>query len=349
MRHGGDVETFRQRYGRDFIDFSSNINPFGIPDEIRDTIIKGVPELVSYPDIQYRKLKTSLAKYLNCSVENVVVGNGVMELVDHAISQFPKALICHPSFVEYEDRAKFHRLEIENLILPFPLEVNDSVGLLEKIKKGQVVILGNPNNPTGYTLKKDFLIKLYDLVCEKNAFLILDEAFYEFTECGYDSIELFNDRLDNIIILRAATKFFALPGLRLGYGVTGKLFKKKLEEGILPWSVNTLAMRAGQEIYKLKEYISSSQSYFLEERARIFKILDSLEEVQCFPSQANFILLEFKNTSGDKFLSFMLDNGIIVRTCDNYMGLDQKFVRFAIKSREENNKFLSLLEQFLKG
>lgn len=349
MRHGGDVESYIRIYKKQPIDFSSNINPLGVPLLLKKTIEDSVDLLNIYPDIQYRSLKSSLSKYLKCSEENIIVGNGVMELIDSTLAEFESVILVHPCFNEYESRAKIHGLEISNIILEENFILKNPSTLFEKIKKNQVIILGNPNNPTGFRLEKNFLLDLYALVKEKGAFLVLDEAFYEFTMEDYDSIQLFKNDLDNIMILRAATKFFALPGIRLGYGVTGLEIKKRIEERLLPWSVNTLAMKAGEKLHELEEYCTSSKEYFFEERNRLFSLLKNLVGITFYPSDANYILLRFCKRSGREFYGFMAQRGILVRTCENYRGLDDSYIRFAIKSKDENSLFVDLLVEFLKG
>lgn len=349
MRHGGDIETFKEKLNQEFIDFSSNINPFGIPREIEEEISSSISDLKRYPDIQYRELKKYLGKYLKCHKDNILVGNGVMELIDHAISLYDKILLVHPSFLEYEERAKLHGLKIDSIVLKGDLSLNQESGLLDKIQEGQLLILGNPNNPTGYRIEENYLKEIYKKICEKNGMLVLDEAFYEFTPMEYNSIDLFKNRLQNIIILRAATKFFALPGIRLGYGVTNIDMKKKIEERSLPWSVNTLAAKAGTRLHELEEYSKKSRRYFKEERQRIFNRLENLQGIKYYKSQANYVLLEFLTSTGKDCLDYMLERGIIVRTCDNYQGLTKKHIRFAIRNREENDYFIENLKEFLKG
>lgn len=349
MRHGGDTQTFKNIYGHDFIDFSSNINPLGIPEEVISELEDSIPLLNKYPDIQYRDLKKELAKYLNCSKENVLVGNGVMELIDTVISMYHKILLVHPSFVEYEERAKVHDLLVDHIILKDNFQLNSGKDILERIEENQLVLLGNPNNPTGYRIDRFLLINIYKKVKEKKGLLVLDEAFFEFGTNEYDSIDLFSNDLSHLIILRAATKFFALPGIRLGYGVTNLELKNKIEERLLPWSVNTLAMKAGMILPKLGEYRARSQEYFLNERKRLYSALNEIKELEYYFSEANYILMRLKNKKASECLDFMAKNGILIRTCENFRGLDDRFIRVAIRNKEENDQLLEKLKEFLKG
>jgi threonine-phosphate decarboxylase len=260
MEHGANLLTYQDRYDGELIDFSSNINPLGPPEGLENVLIDSFKTLITYPDIKYRKLKESISNYLACHKENVLVGNGAVEIIDSFVMATKRVIITTPSFSEYEKRAVIHGKEV--IRIPYKEDFCIDLDRLDVIRKGDLLILGNPNNPTGLRIEKGELKTIYEMVKKAKGFLLLDEAFFEFCPEDYDSIEIFKEyNFESVGIIRAATKFFALPGIRLGYGCTSMETAKKIERNQLPWSVNTLADAAGQFIFNDKEYIEKSKLY----------------------------------------------------------------------------------------
>lgn len=348
MEHGGDILSYQKYYNGELIDFSSNINPLGIPKEMELAISQGIKALTSYPDIQYRGLKKSIAEYLNCPIDQVLVGNGAMEIIDLAIQSSNQVVSYYPGFLEYRKRSKIHNKPL--LELPLEKDFNYRfTDISNYLVNNSLVILGNPNNPTGYCIEKEELLKLYHLICASDSYLLLDEAFYEFSPQKYNSIELFK-KFDyrHIIIVRAATKFFSLPGIRLGYACLDREYAKIIASRQLPWSVNELASRAGEVINETRKFIKDSQVYIAREREFMLKAINKLSGVKAYPTEANYILLEFRDKTDEECLYSLLDKGYLIRTCGNYPGLNTHFIRIAIKKHEENQGLLIALEEFLK-
>ncbi len=343
MEHGGDLITYGKYYEGELIDFSSNINPLGVPKGLDEELIKGFNTLVRYPDIKYRHLKVDIAKYLKCSVENVILGNGAVDIINNFILMFPRIIVFLPSFSEYEKRALVYDKEVIKLNYKedFTLDL-DALGKV--MMPYDLLIIGNPNNPTGLRIEEDILIKLYEMVKCKHGFLLLDEAFYEFCPEDYDSIQMFEkDNFKNIGIIRAATKFFALPGIRLGYCCTSEDIRKKHEEVELPWSVNALADIAGRYIFKCKDYIEDSKNYIEEERKYLLKELSKVESIRAYNTHANYILIKLLKWNEEYIFNFFLKRGLVIRKCSSFNGLDNKYIRVAIKDRKNN---IRLVETF---
>ena len=345
MEHGGDLITYQKYYNGDLIDFSSNINPLGPPKGLYEELIKNLDTLVSYPDIKYRHLKSSIAEYLKCPVENVVVGNGAVDIINNFILMFPRIIVFLPSFLEYEQRAVVYNKEIirlnykENFIL-------DLKAIKNIIKSGDLLILGNPNNPTGLRIDKETLIELYKIIKEKDGYLLLDEAFYEFCPEDYDSIEIFKEySFANVGIIRAATKFFALPGIRLGYGCICEKLVEKYKEIKLPWSINALADIAGRYIFECKDYIEESRAYIEKEREFLLKKLSKIDGIKAFNTHTNYILIKLLKWNEEYIFNFFLKRGLLIRKCSSFNGLDDSYIRVAIKNRKNNEK---LIETFIE-
>lgn len=345
MEHGGDLLSYEDDYSGQLVDFSSNINPLGPPRGLDQMLISSLSSLEMYPDIQYRKLKESLSVYLKCKKENVLVGNGAVEIIDHFIISSKRVILFIPSFSEYEKRAFVHEKIVERI--SYRKDFTIDIESIEKIiKPKDLLILGNPNNPTGLRIKKDQLIRIYKLIQKKDAYLLLDEAFFEFCPEDYDSIRLFEPYgYQNVGIIRAATKFFALPGIRLGYGCASEEKVKELAQIELPWRVNALGDVAGQFIFKDKDYIKQSKKYIEIEREYVLGALSKIRGVQPFQTDTNYILIQVLLWDEEYIFQWFLKRGLLIRKCSSFLGLPEGYIRVAIKDRKNNKK---LIEAFLE-
>ncbi|TJX13529.1 aminotransferase class I/II-fold pyridoxal phosphate-dependent enzyme [Tissierella creatinini] len=344
MKHGGDLLTYENQYDGELIDFSSNINPLGPPNGLNEVLIKSFKEMTTYPDIKYRKLKTSISNYLNCPIENVLVGNGAVEIINNFIIRAKNVIVCTPSFIEYEERAIAHGKQVRKI--PYKKDYTIDIEALKNIKENELLILGNPNNPTGFRIPQDDLINIYNLVRKAEAFLLLDEAFYEFCPKDYDSIEIFKKYdYEGVGIIRAATKFFALPGIRLGYGCTCVEKVREISKIELPWSVNTLADAAGQYIFSHKEYINKSKDYIAIERKFLFEELSKIVGIQPYITHTNYILIKLEKWDEEYVFNFLLKRGLVIRKCSSFKDLDDKHIRVAIKDRANNVRLVEALKE----
>lgn len=344
MKHGGDLLTYEDKFDGELIDYSSNINPLGPPEIIKEKILEEYDSIVSYPDIHYRKLRKSVGDYLNCRPENVLVGNGAMEVIDLFCLLAKRVITTSPAFSEYSLRARIHGREY------LEINYNDdfSINLEEferNIGRDDLIILGNPNNPTGLRIEKDILLEIYSLVRARGAFLLLDEAFFEFVPRDYDSIELFRDYdYENVGIIRAATKFFAIPGLRLGYGCVNEDLAKRLRERALTWSVNCFAEIAGRYIFQEQDYIERSKAYIANERSFMLESLEDIKGLKAFTTSTNYILIKLLNKNEEEVFQELLKHGFVVRKCSSFRSLGQNHIRIAIKDRDNNERLLRALK-----
>ncbi|KYH35519.1 threonine-phosphate decarboxylase [Clostridium tepidiprofundi DSM 19306] len=353
MIHGGDVYTDGILKGIELLDYSSNINPLGIPYSFINNINSAINNLVRYPDIEYRKVKYSLKEYTNVSSEEFfVLGNGAAEIIDLAISMLKRILIVVPSFVEYEINAKKWGCKIEyshliernydKTLHDFTYDYKD---ILNKLKYVDGIIIGHPNNPNGSIIDKDEFKNIL-MYCENNGkIIIVDEAFIEFTGNIDDSFISEVEKYKCLIIIRALTKFFSMPGIRFGYGISSN---KKLVELIKmrqnPWNINAFAEVAVQNVLKDKEYIHNTLEWIREEKEFM---IDKLKRIyfinKVYRTNVNYVLCETKNIDCYKLYEECLKRNILIRMADNYRGLDKYYVRFAIKDRESNVRFLNVL------
>lgn len=344
MEHGADLLTYKDRYDGELIDFSSNINPLGPPKGLEEVLIDSFKSLIAYPDIKYRKLKESISNYLYCDKDNILVGNGAVEIIDSFVISAKRVIITTPSFSEYEKRAIIHGKPV--IKIPYRDDFTIDIDKLDVISEGDLLILGNPNNPTGLRIEKDQLLEIYGIVKKAKAFLVLDEAFFEFCPEDYDSIQIFKEYgFERIGIIRAATKFFALPGIRLGYGCTSPEWKKEIEKNQLPWSVNTLADAAGQFIFNDREYIEKSKIYMESERQFLLTELSKIEGIKPYKTHTNYILIKLLKWDEEYVFNFFLSNGILIRKCSSFKELGKDHIRVAVKDRILNQ---SLIDVFIK-
>ncbi|MDR7870504.1 MAG: pyridoxal phosphate-dependent class II aminotransferase [Tissierellaceae bacterium] len=345
MKHGGDLLTYEDHFEGELIDFSSNINPIGTPEGLNEVLIDGFNTLIAYPDIKYRNLKSSVAKYLKCNDENVLVGNGAVEIINNFTIASKRVVVMTPAFSEYEERAKIHGKEIRRI--PYGEDFSIDIGSFKDLQEDELLILGNPNNPTGLRIPEKELLEIYEIVRSRKAFLLLDEAFFEFCPEDYDSIELFKeDGYANVAIIRAATKFFALPGIRLGYCCTSNKKVEEISEIELPWSVNSLADIVGQYIFTDVKYINESKEYIDKERRYLLEELSKIEGVRVYDTHTNYILIELLKHNEEYAFNYFLRHGIVIRKCSSFVELGDNHIRVAIKDRENNERLLDAFRKY---
>lgn len=242
-------------YDKKLIDFSSNINVFNMNERLFSIIREDFDHVNVYPDIKAREAIDNVATYLACDASNIILGNGSIEIIDKAIHRASRVVIFDPSFYEYELRASVYKKELIRIkYKDFKINFDE----LNILKKGDLLILTNPNNPNGRLLKKEELIKAQEICKEHGATLLLDEAFIEFTMHDYDSIKLFKD--EDVIIVRAMTKTFALPGVRFGFAYAPKDFKDYYDELSLAWSTGFIQNEAAKLLANSEEYLSETKN-----------------------------------------------------------------------------------------
>lgn len=330
-------------YDKKLIDFSSNINVFNMNERLFSFIRDDFDHVNVYPDIKAREAINNVATYLACDASNIILGNGSIEIIDKAIHRASRVVIFDPSFYEYELRASVYKKELIRInYKDFKINFDE----LNILKKGDLLILTNPNNPNGRLLKKEELLKAQELCKEHGATLLLDEAFIEFTLHDYDSIKLFKD--EDVIIVRAMTKTFALPGVRFGFAYAPKDFKDYYDELRLAWSTGFIQNEAAKLLANSEEYLSKTKKYYQEERVRLKNIYKDFENFEMIDSDTNFYLLKLKKYSDEEMYKIMLEKGILLRRMQGYKNIENNYARLAIRTREENDYLLEKLREIEK-
>lgn len=330
-------------YDKKLIDFSSNINVFNMNERLFYFIRDDFDNVNVYPDIKSREAIDNVATYLACDASNIILGNGSIEIIDKAIHRAGRVVIFDPSFYEYELRASVYKKELIRInYKDFKINFDE----LNILKKGDLLILTNPNNPNGRLLKKEELLKAQELCKEHGATLLLDEAFIEFTLHDYDSIKLFKG--EDVIVVRAMTKTFALPGVRFGFAYAPKDFKDYYDELSLAWSTGFIQNEAAKLLAGSEEYLSETKKYYHYERARLKNLYKAFENFEMIESDANFYLLKLKKLSDEEMYKIMLEKGILLRRMQGYKNIGDNYVRLAIRTREENDYLLEKLREIEK-
>ncbi len=364
LKHGGDIYTEGTLIGRKLLDFSSNVNPISISKDFKENIGEALEKVPLYPDIKYRELKNNLLNYLfksneyfnenaygkeyfnSIGIENIIVGNGAAEILDLVISYLNSITIVVPSFVEYEDFSKKHKLNINYSFLNGFMEY-DYEDIFTQIQNTEGLILANPNNPNGCIIDHCKFKNILDYCESHNKLVIIDEAFIEFVLDNNKSIINYIHNYNCIVIVRAITKFFSMAGVRLGYAISRN---NKLLDFIIcnqnPWTVNCFAEVAAKYALFDEKFIDESKNWLISERAFMKKSLNDIKIIQkVYESKANYFLCKIKGITSSELLKQLMEKGILIRNCNNYTGLNDSFVRVAIKTRDMNETIIKALSE----
>ncbi|MCX7923570.1 MAG: threonine-phosphate decarboxylase CobD [Clostridia bacterium] len=356
--HGGNIYKASKNLGigiQDILDFSANINPLGLPPGLKEAIFSSIEALANYPDPDYSSLKAGIAGYLNIPEDTIIVGNGASEVIFLLMEALKpkKVLIPAPTFSEYSRAAERCGADIEYFELReeenFVLDINE---LKHKIDEGvEAVFICNPNNPTSTVLKKNKIFEILEYTYEREMLIIVDEAFIELTvDSSNNSMVEYLSKYKNLFIIRAFTKLFAIPGLRLGYGLGHYDVINKMWNLKTPWSVNSLACCVGEILHGIEPYLQETTRWLAEEKSWLYSELRAIPKLKVFEPQTNFILikLEENDLNVTKLRELMETRGILIRDASNFKYLNDKFFRVAIKDRGSNIKFLKELSEIMK-
>ena len=382
--HGGNIyKVFREKNIKEILDYSSNINPYGIPESLKKRITENLEVLERYPDPDYVELRQKLANLNKVNLSDIILGNGATEIIFLFMKVInpKKILIVSPTFGEYERAVKAteisgdtvslsssngdnknienKKIEIEYFELKesddFKLNIGNLKNELEN--KYDLLIICNPNNPTGKFLK---LAQTEEILKECNKYntkLFIDEAFIEFlADRMKESIINTEENKKNLFVTRAFTKFFAIPGLRLGYGMYfDKELEKKISEKKEPWSVNNIAEMAGLTVLDDTEYIEKTLKWITKEKIYMYEKLNKISGIKVYETEVNFITGKIDEKLFSEGLNVkvlrekMLEQGILIRDASNFKFLDERFFRLAIKDRESNKRVIEVLREIFRG
>lgn len=345
--HGGDVHAYAAAHGVLPLDFSANINPLGMPEGAREAAVTAVAMAAHYPDPACTKLRAAIGAHEGVPTAQVLCGNGAADLIyrfAHA-TRPQAALVCAPTFCEYAAAFRVAGSDVRS----HPLKAEEGFrltdGILSALDNVQAVCLCNPNNPTGLTTDPALLTRLLDRCAERGLHVLLDECFIDFLdEPALHTRTGVLSQYPRLVILKAFTKFYGMPGLRLGYALCA-------DEGLLarmdatgaPWSVSTPAQAAGIAALADHGYAAETRALIQAERSFMKQMLGRLDLAPT--GEANYLLFQAPHGLADDLRA----EGILVRDCRNIAGLGEVWVRVAIRTRAENMRLLSRLAGCLHG
>lgn len=322
------------------LDFSVNINPLGMPKEVKQSIIDNIDNFETYPDTECIKLRKKLSQVEKVPFKNIVCGNGADDII-FKVSQVlnPKsALILSPTFSEYEKSLncdiKYYPLKCSN---NFEIQLD----ILKHLNQVDVFYLCNPNNPTGMVVREGLMDLIVKKCQQEKITLIVDECFLNFVINGISFKRYLNSDL-NLIILRAFTKIYSMAGIRLGYAMcsNSKVCKDISNYG-QAWNVSSIAQVCGLSALNCIDYIDKTQKYVEIERSFLKSNLESLG-LKVYPSVANYFLMQ----SNLDLYNLLLREKILIRECSNYIGLDNSYFRISVKSHKENLFLIDTIKNF---
>ena len=355
--HGGNVYKVarEQRIPIDRImDFSASINPLGPPAAGLRAIRSALKQIVHYPDPDCWKLRQELAQQCGVDPDMILVGNGSTELI-HLLPRalaIESALIIGPTFEEYAraltdagSSVQYVHARREERFRPPLKEVLRQLSAMRS--RFDAVVLCNPNNPTGQVMNRQVVRELAEVVDRQQSWLIVDEAFIDY--CQTQSVVSMLNAHPRMMLLRSLTKFYAMPGLRIGYLVGASKVVDLLKDRQPPWSVNSLAQEFSRAVLHDHVYATQSRAFMKNERSQFMRGLRSLSGIRVFPSVANFVLIELPATTcAGEVTDRLAGERLLVRDCSTVPGLTTQMIRVAIRTAKENRRLITALGACLR-
>ena len=339
----------------DTVLYNSNLNPMGVPESVKKALSENLDSIIRYPSEYYGDLKKSISLYSGAEEENIVLGNGLSDMLRLYCSLIipQKALILSPTATEYERVLSIYGCEVSYYELDeekdYVLDIKDFVSKLDS--SYDMIILGNPNNPTSQIIGREDMELIAEVCKELEIFLIIDEMYIEFTE-DYEKLTStpLVKEFDNIAVLRSVSKFFAVPGLRLSYSIiSNPSHLEMISITVAPNKISTLTAAACTAMFKDKKYIEESRSQIHTERNLIFSAMNTNKNVKLFKPYANFMLVKIlkDDLSAQAIEEHCRTKGIIIRNCSNFHGLDNKYIRFCFMKPKQNDLLVNTILELL--
>jgi threonine-phosphate decarboxylase len=357
--HGAEVLGAAEESGlkpHEILDFSSSVNPLGPSKKALEAMKKAFSQIAAYPDSNSNELRQIIANHFgSINKQNIVVGNGSTELMylfaDTFLKKGETALIPAPTFGEYESAVRKTGETPKFLELGKSLNVQ-AASFKTEISCAKIIFLCNPNNPTSMLIPKETLTDIIERALEHDSLVFLDEDFLEFVEDekALTMIGKINP-YPNLFILRSFTKIFGLTGLRVGYGIANEEIINVLSCAKIPWNVNCLAQAAAVAALKDEEHLYVTRELIKKEKAWLNAELGKFGSFKFSVPDANFFFINIRKSglTASQLKSNLLKQGILIRDCTSFRGLDEFYVRIAVKTRVENEQLIESLKRTVKA
>jgi threonine-phosphate decarboxylase len=358
VSHGGDIWGFSRKYSvplEEVLEFSGPINFLGPSPKAVEAVKQYAKYIKFYPDPNPLEFKEKIARYVGHGVEeeNIILGNGSIELIYNITEMLPSnfnAVIPVPSFSEYEKAALRVGGKVVFVQLPEDFSLNN-----KQIKKAvttetKIICICNPHSPSGILYSKESVLELTDFCHKKGIIFSIDENYIEFAEKGQETtLAGMVKEYPNLFVIRSVTKFYGMAGIRFGYGVAAESLVKELEEVRLPWSINGLASFATLAAFNDTEFIQNTKTTIAKERVALGKNLEAIGGLHVYPSVTNFLLVKITNgkITSTKLKEALTKQGILIRDCCTFMGLDDKYFRVTIRSARDNQKLVETISKIM--
>ena len=346
--HGGNICKLAEQANckpEQLLDFSSSINPFGPPEFLRPSVSRALDNIIHYPAPKAEKLIYAAAEAYKVDKQCILAANGSEEIIYSIPRAFKckKALILAPSYIDYEKSCQLAGLEIQHFYLEETADfIPDFKKLDETVEPESLVFIARPGNPAGTAMSKVELLKL--IKKHPDSIFIVDEAFAEFQT---DEFSMLPEILPNMLILRSMTKFYAIPGLRLGLAFGSAENIASISEQLPPWTVNTIAQELGTKILEnSKEYQKETREFIDTQKKLLIPKLEKLG-IKVFPGLANYLLCKLPEINDDLYSKLLKQYRIAIRNCKDFEGLNSQFFRIAIKTQAENEYLLDSFKKVL--
>ncbi|MCE0558908.1 threonine-phosphate decarboxylase CobD [Motilimonas sp. E26] len=352
--HGGNIHKLaRDTDTEEWWDFSANINPLGLPESVKTALVEQLSCLTVYPDPEYVKLRQALANYCDQPISHILHGNGATELIYLYFRAIKprRILIVAPTFAEYERAATSAGAQVDYCVLDSELNFQlstEQIALALAQHNYDVLVVCNPNNPTGGFIAQEQMKRLAELALAHQCRMLVDEAFIEFVDDGH-APSIADLGLSHVFVVRALTKFFALPGIRLGFAINAdQELTQQVNHEREPWSVNALAEVAAISALQDQAYIQGSLRWLQQQREYLLTELHQLAGWHVYPSRVNFVLCRLPTgLTASNLRQRLLKQGIVIRDASNFYGLDQRYIRLAVKSQQDNQRLIDALQLVL--
>ena len=356
--HGGEVLDASDKSGlkRDeILDFSSSVNPLGPSKKALEAAKKAFSQIPAYPDSNSNELRQAIASHFtSLTKDNVIVGNGSTELMylfaETFLNKGDTAIIPAPTFGEYEGAVKKAGETPKFVKLNRNFNIEESEFAYE-MTGSKIIFLCNPNNPTSMLIPDKTLTEIIEKALRQNILVFLDEDFLEFVE-NEKALSMINkiNKYPNLFILRSFTKIFGLTGLRVGYGIANDEIISLLSCAKIPWNVNCIAQAAAVAALKDEDHLKITRELIKKEKTKLLSELEKIKSFKIFLSDANFFFIDIRNSGRTAALlaSELLKEGILIRDCTSFRGLDPYYIRIAVKTQVENERLIEALNRTIK-